>query len=312
MELVSVIMPTYNVEKYVGEAIESILNQTYENFEFIIVDDCSTDSTYEICKKYANQDSRIKLYKNSENLKISKTLNFALSKSTGKYILRMDGDDISVPDRIEKMKVFLDANPKVKLVGTSAITIDSEGKELGKTKFLDSIELINKTCTLKTPVAHIWMTYKSVYDELDGYRLVNPSEDFDFVLRCLTKGYLVSNISDFYAYKIRINREGNSTNLFGLKKLLSHAYTVRKYKERLSTGKDTFSVEQYNDAIKTSKLSEKLYLVSNKFLYKAINCKAEKNIIGVVFFTILSTISPYQIAYLFRTNKYKYLVKKGK
>ena len=80
MDLVSVIMPTYNVEKYVGEAIESILNQTYENFEFIIVDDCSTDSTYEICKKYANQDSRIKLYKNSENLKISKTLNFALSK----------------------------------------------------------------------------------------------------------------------------------------------------------------------------------------------------------------------------------------
>lgn len=305
MDLISIIMPTYNVEKYVGEAIESILNQTYENFEFIIVDDCSTDSTYEICKKYANQDSRIKLYKNSENLKISKTLNFALSKSTGKYVLRMDGDDISVPDRIEKMKAFLDANPKVKLVGTSAITIDSEGRELGKTKFLDSIELINKTCTLKTPVAHIWMTYKSVYDELNGYRLVNPTEDFDFLLRCITHGYNITNMSDFYAYKIRINRPDNSSNMYGIKKLKSFNYTIKKFNERKFKNIDNYSEEEYLSSIKTNNISEKIYSLSNMFLYKAIKCKSQKSILGVCFFTLLSLISPFQFLYLYRTFKYK-------
>lgn len=305
MDLVSVIMPTYNVEKYVGEAIASILNQTYENFEFIIVDDCSTDSTYEICKKYANQDSRIKLYKNSENLKISKTLNFALSKSTGKYVLRMDGDDISVPNRIEKMKAFLDANPKVKLVGTSAITIDSEGRELGKTKFLDSIELINKTCTLKTPVAHIWMTYKSVYDELNGYRLVNPTEDFDFLLRCITHGYNITNMSDFYAYKIRINRPDNSSNMYGIKKLKSFNYTIKKFNERKFKNIDNYSEEEYLSFIKTNNISEKIYSLSNMFLYKAIKCKSQKRILGVCFFTLLSLISPFQFLYLYRTFKYK-------
>lgn len=309
MDLISIIMPTYNVEKYVGEAIESILNQTYENFEFIIVDDCSTDSTYEICKKYANQDSRIKLYKNSENLKISKTLNFALSKSTGKYVLRMDGDDISVPDRIEKMKAFLDANPKVKLVGTSAITIDSEGRELGKTKFLDSVELINKTCTLKTPVAHIWMTYKSVYDELNGYRLVNPTEDFDFVLRCISRGFFVTNMANFYAYKIRINRSGNSSSLYGIKKIKSFNYTVKKFKERRSKNVDRYSENEYLASIKTNKFSEKIYWLSNKFLYNAINCKSKNNIFGVCFYLLLSLISPYQLLYLYRTLKYKIITK---
>ena len=302
-------MPTFNVEDYVAEAIESILNQTYKNFEFIIVDDCSTDSTYEVCKKYEAIDNRIKLYRNPVNMKISKTLNFALSKVSGKYVVRMDGDDISVPDRIKKMKIFLDSNPSIKLVGTSAITIDRNGVELGRTTFLGSPELIKRTCTLKTPVVHIWMTYKSVYDELEGYRLVNPTEDYDFVLRCISKGYEVTNMSNFYAYKIRINRVGNSTNLFGVKKLKSHKYTVRKFKERLKYGFDTFSEVQYLKAIKTGRFSEKIYSISNKFLYKAINYRTREKKFFVFIFTFLSFISPLQVSYLFKTFRYKIIVK---
>ena len=94
--LVSVIIPCYNAEKYVESAIRSIMNQTYKNLEIIITDDCSTDDTLEILQKLAKEDSRIKLYKNETNLKIVKTLNNMISQANGKYIARMDADDISL------------------------------------------------------------------------------------------------------------------------------------------------------------------------------------------------------------------------
>lgn len=305
-------MPTYNVEKYVAEAIKSILNQTYKNLEFIIVDDFSTDGTYEICKSFAEKDSRIKLFKNIQNLKISKTLNFALTKVTGKFVARMDGDDISVPNRLEVMKNYLDSNPEIKLVGTSAITINENGEEIGRTTFLDDFELIKKTCTLKNPVVHIWMTYKDLYERLHGYRLVNPTEDYDFVLRCISSGFKVTNIPDFYAYKIRINRFGNSTSSFGVRKLKSHKYTAKNYLMRLKSGKDNFSEENYQKYIQSSKFSETLYSLSNKFLYKSIDAKSRKKYFAVLFYCMLSLISPHQIKYLYETCKYKILIRGAK
>lgn len=275
----------------------------------MIVDDCSTDNTYEICKRYAEKDSRIKLYRNPQNLKISKTLNFGLSKVTGKYVVRMDGDDVSVQNRLEVMKNFLDSNINIKLVGTSVLTIDVDGKEIGKNIFPDNMELIKKTIKLKTPVVHIWMTYKSIYDELEGYRLVNPSEDYDFILRCITSGYEVTNISDFFGYKIRINRLGNSTNSYGIKKLKSHSYTVRNYLQRAKTGNDNFSECEYQKYIKTWKISEYLYSISNRFLYKAIAYKSKNKLLLTVLFTLLSFISPHQILYLYNTFKYKQIVR---
>lgn len=312
MDLISVLMPVFNVEPFVAQAVESILNQSYKNFEFIIVDDCSSDATLSICRHYAENDSRIKLFRNESNLGIAKTLNFALSNAGGKYVVRMDGDDVSVPDRLERMKQYLDEHKEISLVGTSTITIDSDGNEVGRTPFPSDWDLILKNSCLRTPVAHIWMTYKSVYDALGGYRLVAPTEDYDFVLRCITSGYKVSNISDFYAYKVRVNRAGNSTNTYGIKKLKSHSYTVKNYKERLKKGSDNFSVEAYQKYLQASKLQERLYSFSNKALYKAISCRSKKNYAGTIFFTLISLISPYQIQYLWRTARYKFLTREKK
>lgn len=310
-DLISVIMPTYNVEPYVAEAIESILNQTYSNLEFVIVDDCSTDNTFEICKQYAEKDSRIKLFRNEVNSKIEFSLNRALENSTGKYIVRMDGDDVSDIVRLEKMKNFLDTNTDIKLVGTSAITINSAGEEIGRTVFLKDFDLLKRTCLLKTPVVHIWMTYKEVYDELNGYRKLFATEDYDFILRLISKGYKCTNMSDYFGYKIRVNRAGNSASTYGVKKLKSRWYTAALYKERLHCGTDTYSLEKCKKKISTAKITEKLYSLSNKFLYKAISCKSNRNYAGMIFFTLLSLISPYQIAYLYETAKYKKLVKRG-
>ena len=115
--LISVLMPVYNSEKYVAEAIESILCQTYKDFEFIIINDASTDSSLKIIAKYAKQDKRIKLINNKKNVKISASLNKGLSIAKGKYIARMDSDDISLPSRFELQTKFLADNPAVGIVG---------------------------------------------------------------------------------------------------------------------------------------------------------------------------------------------------
>lgn len=97
----TVIMPVYNAEKFLKDAIESVLNQTFKNFELIIVDDCSTDGSAEIAKSYLS-DKRVKYFKNPENLKVSKTRNFGVSQAQGKYVTFLDSDDVYLPTKLEK------------------------------------------------------------------------------------------------------------------------------------------------------------------------------------------------------------------
>ena len=129
--LVSVIIPCFNAEKYVESAVRSIMNQTYKNLEIIVTDDFSTDKSFEILKKLAKEDSRIKLYKNEKNLKIVKTLNNMVLKANGKYIARMDADDISLPKRIEKQVLFLEHNSDYTLCGANAFIVNEKGRRIG-------------------------------------------------------------------------------------------------------------------------------------------------------------------------------------
>lgn len=123
----SVLMPVYNAENYLREAIESILNQSYTNFEFIIVNDGSTDKSEEIIRSY--NDERIKLV-TRENGGVSKALNTGLAHSNGKYIARMDADDIAHVDRLALQMDFIKNNPEYILVGSNANGIDEEGNKL--------------------------------------------------------------------------------------------------------------------------------------------------------------------------------------
>ncbi len=114
--LVSVIMPVYNAEKYLKSAIESILNQTFSDYEFIIINDGSTDNSENIITSFS--DPRIRYHKNTQNLGLSATLNKGINFSNGKYIARMDADDISLPDRFLEQVKFLDTHPDYGIVGT--------------------------------------------------------------------------------------------------------------------------------------------------------------------------------------------------
>lgn len=113
---VTVLMPVYNAEKYVGEAIESILNQTFRDFEFLIINDGSTDNSLGIIESY--KDLRIKLVNNEKNLGLSHTLNKGIDLSEGEYIARMDADDISLPVRLEKQINFMDSHLEIGICGT--------------------------------------------------------------------------------------------------------------------------------------------------------------------------------------------------
>ncbi len=127
--LVSVVMSNYNTDElYLRASIESILSQTYENFEFIIVDDCSTDNSIDVIESYS--DDRIKLIKNKQNMGLTKSLNVAIKAAKGEFIARMDADDISLPQRFEKQVEFLTSNPEYIACGTAIKIIggQKEGK----------------------------------------------------------------------------------------------------------------------------------------------------------------------------------------
>ncbi len=115
--IVTVLMPVYNGEKYLREAINSILNQTFTDFEFLIVDDCSSDNSIKIIKGYS--DPRIILLRNDENFGIAETANRGMKLAKGKYIIRIDCDDISLPQRIQMQVSFMERNPKVVICGSS-------------------------------------------------------------------------------------------------------------------------------------------------------------------------------------------------
>jgi glycosyltransferase involved in cell wall biosynthesis len=152
MKLVSVLLPCFNSEPFIGEAIESILNQTYSNFELIILDDGSTDNTKSIIQVF--KDSRIKLLCEIENKGIVYQLNKGIEHARGEYIARMDADDISFPERFQKQVDFLEdsINFKIDVLGTDAFSIGSSNKPIIHENYLP--KQISFMLNFKCPILH--------------------------------------------------------------------------------------------------------------------------------------------------------------
>lgn len=194
--LVSVVMPAYNSEKYIAEAIESILNQTFKDFEFIIINDASTDKTLEIIKEYAKKDKRIIVINNEKNIKICKSLNRGIKISKGKYIARADADDISYPDRFQNQIEFMEKNDDVGVVGGYMQIFNGEtGKNISVRRYETEDKILRKNIFFYSPLSHPSVVFrKQVFDNIGLYNEnYTDCEDLEFWFRIGFK-YKFANI----------------------------------------------------------------------------------------------------------------------
>ena len=227
---VSIIMSVYNGERFLDEAIRSILGQSYQDYKFLIMDDGSTDSTPEILEKYS-RDPRIKIVV-QENRGLTASLNTLISLAKGGYIARMDADDISLPDRIQKQVDYLDNKPEVGVVGTGKWNISADDSIIDGICLPDDHQFI--VSYLKkgvNPITHGTIMFrKSLAGIIEGPYRFTYGQDFDFSLRLseVTKlGFVEEPL-----YRFRISSQSISSRIMSIrhlqKKLQMDFYKRRK------------------------------------------------------------------------------------
>lgn len=205
---ISIIMGVFNCANTLSEAIESIINQTYTNWVFIICDDGSSDNTYKIAKRYETlYPGHFVVVKNEQNLGLNKTLNKCLDLADGDYVARMDGDDISVPVRFEKEVEVLNQHPEYAIVSSHMVTFDENG-EWGCIKTLETPEIRDFPTHVPMFCHAPCMIRREAFLDVQGYtedkRLLRV-EDYNLWYKFYAKGYRGYNIQE-PLYKMRDDR----------------------------------------------------------------------------------------------------------
>lgn len=231
--MISVIMSTYKEdERLLRESIESILNQTYRDFEYIIILDYPDNVVHKsVIEEYALKDDRIHFYVNEKNMGLTDSLNRGLSLCHGEYIARMDADDISLPDRLERQMEYLEKN-HYDLIGGITEMINENGSLLYSIKSVPTDpKKINKALRYSQCIAHpTWLGRKEVFEKNAGYRHMPLCEDYDFTLRAVLNGFVVSNLNEpVLKYRMTSNSISRS-NLF--EQYLYMSYITNEYKNK--------------------------------------------------------------------------------
>lgn len=214
--LLSVLMPVYNAERYVAQAVESILNQTFRDFEFLIIDDGSTDRSLSILKRYAAQDARICLVSRSNAGYVS-ALNEMLGQSRGKYIARMDADDVALPDRFQHQISFLEQHPGVVCVGGAFELIDHKGRFLIALKIgTTDAEIQQAALAGHGSICHpTAVMRRSALLKIGGYdESLMPAEDVDLWLKLGEVGQLANLEKPVLRYRLHPHSVSAQASLF--------------------------------------------------------------------------------------------------
>lgn len=263
--LISVLMGIYNCADTLEEAVQCIIKQTYTNWELILCDDCSTDRTLQIAETLAKRDKRIIVLKNKKNLTLAPTLNRCLQIARGKYVARMDGDDLCATERFEKELKFLEEHPEYALVSCQMNLFDDDGvyrtivhpSNPDKEGWVRKSQFCHAGCMIRTEVLR----------ELNGYSESSTKkrvEDYDLWVRMYAKGYIGYNLQEAL-YDMRDDR---------------NALHRRTYQNRINEAR-----VKYN-ACKELKLKKRYYIwiispilkwLTPSFFYKMMHKKGNEN-----------------------------------
>jgi len=222
-----VVMPVYNAEAFLSEAVESILGQTFTDFEFIVVDDASTDDSSKILQEYQQLDKRLVLLSNKDNFGIAETRTKGTKQAQGKYIAVADADDISVPTRFAKQFDYLESHAECGVVGGFLELFDSDtGRTIGVRKYYQDDASLRKRVFLYSPVAQpVSMIRKEVFENLGYYDpQFPPAEDLDLWFRIGTR-YKFANIQEILL-KYRVNQQ--SATVSDIRKMEAKSLEIRK------------------------------------------------------------------------------------
>jgi glycosyltransferase involved in cell wall biosynthesis len=209
---VTILMCCYNAESTVALSISSVLKQSFNNFQFIIIDDASTDTTLEILQSFEKEDKRISIYSNDKNIGLTRSLNRGLKYCSGTYIARIDADDIWHKDKLAKQIKYLEAHPNCALLGTAYQRIDVNGAYLGEATIavFNSDNLIRNTITKFNPFFHSSVVFKrDACLQLGGYdESYRYAQDYNLWVRFIAK-YSVANLPQILAFQ-RITQDNIS------------------------------------------------------------------------------------------------------
>lgn len=243
--LLSVITTVYNCERYIEMSLKSLLNQSFKNFEVILINDGSTDNTWNIVQKIIKNDERFILIDNKENKKIPTSRNEAIKISKSKYLFIHDGDDISLPNRLEKQIKFMEQNDDISFLGGFAIKINEKNEELEQVmdyppqNHVDIVAMIIKK-NMNPMIDPTMVFRKKVFDKLNGYSLKLDKKlvpDFDLWLRAILNNYKFYNLQE-PLIKYRINSKGNTLK-YKQKMIRQHVMVRREFMNKYRVFKNS-------------------------------------------------------------------------
>ena len=246
---VTVLMSVYNGEKYLYEAIESILNQTFKDFEFLIINDGSTDGTAKILQSY--QDHRIKIINNEKNIGLTKSLNKGLRFAKGEYIARMDADDISMPERLEKELEFMEAHRNYAVVGTFLNVLDEDSKVVGTIEKPIGDDQIREFLKKDNCIGHgsAMVRKKSLLNIGYYNESIEKAQDYDLWLR-ISERYKMANIPQYLYmwrnYKENISAKHNNEQKHFVEMIKARAEGRKEKKRGYYSNHPKFSVLMAN------------------------------------------------------------------
>tara|TARA_B100000902_G_C27271607_1_gene896571 strand:+ start:864 stop:1793 length:930 start_codon:yes stop_codon:yes gene_type:complete len=240
---VSVIMSVFNGKDFLAESIQSVLDQSFKNFEFIIIDDGSKDNSLEVIRSYEALDSRIRVF-TQKNQGLAKSLNVGIENSKGKYIARIDADDLCDESRLQKQFVFMEENQSIDLIGSSVDVIDENGSVTASKMQASSFDEIFKKRYFTSPILHITFFGKRSFFECNkGYREnFIFAQDYDLVLRGIDSGSIMLNINEKLVQYRDFQRKINALKFIQQFRITQLA--IKLSKERSRFGMEVSDVDQ--------------------------------------------------------------------